>query len=330
MTPLSSVAFFCLISAGATGAAQAATATGGMAVRYEKLTGRVEVSRGGEPLLRYNFATVPVPPALKGRKYAEPRSDYIHPLYGPGGEVLTVDYANDHPHHRGVYWAWPEVYYKGQLRDLHALQKLFARPSKLISTGVSGGVATIEAENIWKWDDAEPIVRERATIRVRDAGGGGYFVDFEFSFTALADGVQVARRGQRAYGGLNIRTALQDEQKILEHTDPAGAGPRRSYAQIAGIPAGGEQASALAIIQHAGNPEYPGDWVKYPKLAWLQPTFPASGKKFPLAKDKPLVLKYRLWVQPGSGADDADLVKAWDAYNTPASGVKTAKVEDKP
>lgn len=329
MTQLYGVAHLCLVAVILTGAAPSATATDGMSVRYDKLAGRVEVSRGGAPVLRYNFATVPVPAALKGRKYAEPRSDYVHPLYGPGGEVLTVDYANDHPHHRGVYWAWPEVYYKDGVRDLHALQKLFARPSKLISAGASGGAATIVAENIWKWDDTEPIVRERATIRVSPASGGGYFVDFEFSFAALVDGVKVARRGQRAYGGLNIRTALQGGQKILEHTDPAGSEPRRSYAQIAGVPTGGKQGAALAIIQHAGNPAYPGDWVKFPNLGWLQPTFPASGQKFPLSKDKPLMLRYRLWVQPGRGAGDKDLAKAWDAYNKPADGAKSAKAEDK-
>ncbi len=329
MTQLYGVAHFCLAAVILTGAAPSATAADGMSVRYDKLAGRVEVSRGGAPVLRYNFATVPVPAALKGRKYAEPRSDYVHPLYGPGGEVLTVDYASDHPHHRGVYWAWPEVYYKGQVRDLHALQRLFARPSKLISAGASGGAATIVAENIWKWGDTEPIVRERATIRVSPAGGGGYFVDFEFSFAALVDGVKVARRGQRAYGGLNIRTALQGGQKILEHTDGAGAEPRRSYAQIAGVPTGGKQGAALAIIQHAGNPAYPGDWVKFANLGWLQPTFPASGVKFPLSKDKPLVLRYRLWVQPGSGAGDEDLAKAWDAYNKPADDAKSAKAEDK-
>ncbi len=301
-----------------------------IAVRHDKATGRVEVSRAGKPVLRYNFATVPARPAVKGRKYAEPRSDYIHPLYGPDGTVLTLDYANDHPHHRGVYWAWPEVYYKDEKRDLHALQGLFARPSKLISAGASGGVATIKAENIWKWDDKESIVREHATIRVSSADGGGYFVDFEFRFTALVDGVKVARRGQKAYGGLNIRTALQGEQKIIEHTDPAKASPKRSYAQISGTPTGGKKSAALAIIQHAGNPEYPGDWVKYPNLGWLQPTFPASGKKFPLSKDKPLVLKYRLWVQPGSGADEKQLAKVWDDYNKPVEGAKSAKSEDKP
>ena len=309
-----------MIGAISAGPAPADSAGGAMSVRHDQDAGKVEVFRGDKPVLRYNFATVPVPPALKGKKYAEARGDYIHPLYGPTGEAMTVDYANDHPHHRGVYWAWPEVYYKGQVRDLHALQGVFARPSKLISAAAAGDAAQIEAENIWKWDDTEPIIRERATIRVSPAGGGGYFVDFEFGFEALVDGVSVARRGQKAYGGLNIRTALQGEQKILEHTDPAGARPRRSYAQIAGVPTGGKQAAAIAIIQHAGNPAYPGDWVKFANLGWLQPTFPASGVKFPLSKDKPLVLRYRLWVQPGSGAGQEQLAKAWDAYNKPAGG----------
>jgi len=329
MAPLIGFAHLCMVAAISAGPAPAATATDGMTARYDKPAGRVEVYRAGRPVLRYNFATVPVPAALKGRKYAEPRSDYIHPLYGPDGTALTLDYPNDHPHHRGVYWAWPEVYYKGQVRDLHALQGLFARPSKLISAGASGCTATIEAENVWKWDDTEPIVRERAVIRVSPAGGSGYFVDFQFSFEALVDGVKVARRGQRAYGGLNMRTALQGGQKILEHTDPAGAKPRRSYAQIAGVATGAKKGAAIAIIQHAGNAAYPGDWVKFPNLGWLQPTFPASGVKFPLAKDKPLVLRYRLWVQPGSGAGDEDLVKAWDAYNKPAGPAKSAKAEDK-
>ena len=33
------------------------------------------------------------------------RANYIHPLYGLDGEVLTEDFPRDHPHHRGVFWA---------------------------------------------------------------------------------------------------------------------------------------------------------------------------------------------------------------------------------
>ena len=38
------------------------------------------------------------------------RSNYIHPLYALDGEVLTEDFPEDHPHHRGIFWAWHQLY----------------------------------------------------------------------------------------------------------------------------------------------------------------------------------------------------------------------------
>ena len=32
------------------------------------------------------------------------RANYIHPLYGLDGEILSEDFPADHPHHRGVFW----------------------------------------------------------------------------------------------------------------------------------------------------------------------------------------------------------------------------------
>ena len=286
--------------------------------RYDKKLGRIDIIEGKAPVLRYNFTAVPVPDRVKGRKYAEARGDYIHPLYGPAGEVLTVAYPNDHPHHRGVYWAWPEVYYKGGKRDLHALQGVFARPSRLIRSEGGSAAATIEAESIWKWGDTEPIVKEQVIIRApRGEGAEGRLIDLEFRFTALVEGVSIARRGQTHYGGLNLRTTLHGGQKIAHHTDPPDARPRRNWGQIVGVPAGGKKPVSIAILEHASNPDYPGQWIKYPTIAWLQPTFPSKGRKFALPRDKPLVLKYRLWVRRGA-ANGEQLAEAWEAYNRDA------------
>ncbi|UCF15923.1 MAG: PmoA family protein, partial [Phycisphaerales bacterium] len=38
------------------------------------------------------------------------RANYIHPLYGLDGQVLTEDFPRDHPHHRGVFWAWHQLW----------------------------------------------------------------------------------------------------------------------------------------------------------------------------------------------------------------------------
>jgi hypothetical protein len=321
-TMAGALALAILIGPAAAGAAAPAEVT----VRQDKQLGRVQVFRGDSPVLQYNFATVPVPEALKGRQYAEARSDYIHPLYGPAGEILTGDYCNDHPHHRGVYWAWPEVYYKDGKKDLHALQGVFARPGRLVRAEVAGGAAVIEAESTWKWDDTEPIVQELAVVRVPAAGPAqGWWIDLEFRFTALVDGVSVARRGQTAYGGLNLRSTLHERQSILHHTDGPDAAPRQNWGQIAGVPKGGKDVVAIATLEHAANPEYPGEWIKFPDIDWLQPTFPAKGVKFALSKDKPLVLRYRLWIRPGPASEE-QLAEAWKTYNqeqkkTPGSAV---------
>jgi len=275
----------------------------------------VDITDDGKPVLRYHFATVPVPKGVTGQ-YAVARSDYIHPLYGLAGEVLTKDYSPEHPHHRGLYWAWPEVAYKGETRDLHALQGVFARPDKIVRTEGGPESATIVAANRWLWGDTEPIVSETATIRAMKAASGGRAIDLEFRFTALVDGVTVARRGQNAYGGFNLRFSAREDQKILPFTDPADAVPRRAWARIVGTPPDGKGPVTVAILQHAGNPDYPGDWVSFPELNWLQPTFPAKGVKHPLTKDKPLVLRYRLWIQAGT-AEDKALAEQWTDFNKP-------------
>ena len=206
------------------------------------------------------------------------------------------------------------MYYKGGKRDLHALQGVFARPAGM-GPQVHGPVfAQLRAQNVWKWGDTEPIVKETAIVRAFAAGDGGRCVDFEFRFAAMVDGVSVARRGRSHYGGFNMRCSARQGQKIAFHSDPAGSKPRRSWGQIVGTPPKGAGPVSIAIFQHAANPDYPGDWQPYPKINWLQPTFPAKGSKYALSKDKPLVLRFRLVVRRGPQGDKA-LADLWSAYN---------------
>jgi len=286
-----------------------------MAARLEKNPERVVLAEGERPALQYCFGTVPVPEGVGG-KYAVARSDYIHPLYGPAGEVLTTDYAKDHPHHRGLYWAWPEVTYKGGMHDIHALQGVFARPVKLLRRGGGPVLAVVAGESRWMWEDTEPIVLEVATIRAFAATGGRRLVDLEFRLTALADGVAIARRGQKAYGGFNLRFSRRQGQVMRHRNAAKGAPLPLSWAHIAGVPPGANEPIGVAILQHQANPRYPGDWVKYPNLNWLQPTFPSKGERFPLSRSEPLVLRFRLCVHTGE-ATEATLADLWTAYNRP-------------
>ena len=287
-------------------------------------SGQFDITDAGQPVLRYNYATVEPGDLVANiapgnRIYARARSDYLHPLFGLDGETLTKDWSVDHPHHRGIYWAWPEVDWRGQRGDLHALQKVFAKPTGEFIVTDGPVFAQVEAENVWQWETGESIVHERAVIRAYRATGDDRVIDLEFQFTALNDPVSLARRGTLHYGGLNLRLAKVAEQEITFHTDPTNAAPRMAWAELSGRFSDAPRPSGIVVLQHRANPDYPGDWVKFPEINWFQPTFPASGTRYELKKGTPLVLRFRLWLHRGAPAGEERCAAQWRAYHAPGA-----------
>ena len=297
-----------------------------MQARQDPASGQIDISESGKPVLRYNYKTIEpgelldkVTPA--NRIYARARSDYIHPLFDLNGEALTRDWPVDHPHHRGIYWAWPEVGYGTNRGDLHALQKVFARPTGKVRLHSGPAFAQVEAENLWLWEDREPIAREEVIIRASCATAQGRVIDLAFRFTALKEGVTIARRGTDKYGGLSLRMATPASQVISVHTDPSHAAPRRAWSDLSGVFGGANVASGLTVLQHQRNPDYPGDWEQYPELSWCQPTFPAAGARYTLRRDQPLLLRYRLFVHAGAKPDERVVMTLWDSFHSPAAAL---------
>lgn len=292
--------------------------------------GLVELLEGGKPVFGYQHGTNAPGELLArispdNRKYAIARSDYLHPLFGPEGKALTRDWSVDHPHHRGIYWAWPEVDYRGQRGDLHALQQVFAHPLGAVRTSTDAKSATLMARSSWIFGvpvDApappgvDPCLQETVVLRAGAAAAEGRSVDLFFGFQALGEPVKVARRGTDKYGGLNIRLAPVRGQEIRTHTDPPESAKRAAWAQLSGVFEGATKPATLLILQHAGNPEYPGDWVQYPELNWLQPTFPAAGHRYEITSMKPLRLAYRLWIRPGGLVSDAEARRLWEEFQS--------------
>jgi hypothetical protein len=320
-------AFLALLAPSSVFADEAGTPKNGLSVTAQKATASVGTSHSdnvtqwvfsedGKPVLQYNYATVSPPEGYykslhkSNRRYAVPRSDYIHPLYGLDGEPITADWNKDHPHHRGIYWAWPETTCaseKGKLTDLHALQEIFAHPTgKLETTRNADGSLTLAAENLWFWKNKEAVVTELAKITVFPRTATERKINLEFHFTALQDGVTIARRQTKHYGGLNVRMAKLPKWKSFSV-------PAKKTASAAALPAwtgaswekpGAGTPSEFVVFESAANPDYPGDFITYPNLNWFQPTFPASGKRFPLKKGEPLVLRFQLWIHDGAPSDE--------------------------
>ena len=315
-----------------------------MVARNAASGGGIELLESGKTILRYNYATVEPGEVLKrvsegNLKYARPRSDYIHPLFGVDGQELTRDWAVDHPHHRGIYWAWPEVEQTppagpvtggnvstnkpvAERGDLHALQRIFARPTGRVRLNNTATYAEVEAENQWYWEERprSAVVRELTLIRAYRAENKSRFVDLAFLFTGLEPGVTIARRETDKYGGLNIRMATPQSQQIIVHSDASDSTPLRAWSDLSGVfqEAGGTGGAAgLLVLQHRSNPDYPGDWIQYPELSWCQPTFPSAGERYPLTPGRALVLRYRLWIHGEVSQGEIDKIAKgqWDFYH---------------
>jgi hypothetical protein len=307
-----------------TALAAAAQAAPTVRTTYDETAGRAILTDGSESVLVYHYKTVPVPaPSTEAfgaeAKYAVPRSNYIHPLHGMDGAPLTSDWNKDHPHHRGIYWAWPEVVYKGETGDLHALQRVWARPTGRINTSTGDGWAEIRAEYQWMWEDEIAIVRETAGIRAWQAGPHGRWIDLTLRFEALEDGITIARRLTQHYGGLNMRLAKISGMKLSHFADPVDASPRIAWQTASGTWPESIQPSSVTVFEKASNPGYPGDYVQFPDISWFQPTFPPAGRRHALNKAQPLTLRYRIWIRTGQAPGEAELRKQWRIYQNSAS-----------
>ncbi len=244
-------------------------------------SGQIIITEKGEQVLQYNYQTIYekdvvrlVDEKLENHTrterdtfvttsiYAVPRSDYIHPLYSLEGEMLTRDWPEGgHPHHRAIFWAWPEVEYGAERGDIYALQRVFARPTGNIEY-INGPVfAQIEAENLWMWEDTEPIVREQAVIRVYRATSTSRIIDLTIKLDALKDSISIATRGTDSYGGLNLRMMTPESQDISYFTDADDSEPLRAWSDFNGIFEGTQTTSGLMVLQHQDNPDSPEDWV---------------------------------------------------------------------
>ncbi len=63
------------------------------------------------------------------------------------------------------------------------------------------------------------------------------------------------------------------------------------------------------------NPGYPNQLHEYPDCNYVMPAFPGP-REVPLSRDRPLVLRHRLFIHPGA-ADEQTLSDVWKAYAEP-------------
>lgn len=263
----------------------------------------VTISEGDRPVLFYQRTVK----SLEGRW---PRANYVHPLYDLNGNVLTEDFPSDHGHHRGVFWAWHQVWLGDKKLGDPWVCKDFVWDVRSVQVVSPASPITISVDVDWKSPDhfdaqqqMIPVVRERTKITVFAASDSYRAIDFRISLQALLDGVRIGgSEDEKGYGGFSPRIKLNDDQRFL--SDRGEVEPAKTAVDAgAWINVVGNE-SGVAIIVHESNPHAGKSWPWILREARSMQNAVYPGREaVALPTDHPTVLRYRLVVHDGQLSD---------------------------
>ena len=257
----------------------------------------------GEKILFYQEE----PKSLNG-KYE--RRHYIHPLWSPGGTVMTEDFPSDHLHHRGIFWTWHQVWIDGErIGDPWEIKDFDQNVSELEFISDREGKGTLNLQVEWlsdKWKPQGvkiPYLQENTTITVHPKVKNYRQIDFKITLKALTDNLFIGgSEDEKGYSGFSVRMILP-EDVIFEGADgrvepKVIAVESPGYMNIYGTIEPVRKKQGIVIIDHPQNPGYPQKWILRKERSMQNIVFPGSGTvEVPI--DAPLVLRYTLIVYTG-------------------------------
>lgn len=262
--------------------------------RWENTAGgKLRLFEDGEHVLDYNYGLQLKPGVAEDRR----RGGYIYPLLTPAGVNPLDDFPADHPHHRGLFWAWMSITHEGKTYDLWTLKPgIEHRFHRFLERGAREDSASLAVENGW-YTGNQLIVREAVKVRVSRAVGNLRNLDLELELDATRGVVVLAGSPEngKGYGGLSLRFAPRTETRIFTPEGLVAANENEIPHASAALEAvyGGKRAG-IRITSDAANPGHPPGWCLRP-YGFVGANFPGY-RNFSLTPHDPLKLQYRVTV----------------------------------
>ncbi len=226
----------------------------------------IEIHHDKNLVLRYN--KVPTDEAAANDP-SYTRTGYIHPLCTPSGKVITGDYAEDHPHQHGLFFAWTKTSFEGRAPEFWNQKQGSGRISyvktlAVISDAMESG---FDVEHLFEDLTAEggprPVLKEVWKVRVKVVQGR-YQVDVTSRQECATEspltiekyhyGGMAIRGNVRWLGAGNAKISTSGGKDRIEgnHTRPSWV---RMTGELDGSPCG------IAALCHPGNFRSP-QWVR--------------------------------------------------------------------
>ena len=158
----------------------------------------------GKPIFKY------LKKAIKRGEKACPSllpHGYIHPLYSPSGRIITGDYAADHPHQHGLFFAWTKSSFRESRQNFGTRKRnweIFDTKSSKWKTEKSGKII-LESQQIFTAgkDSDEPILNETWQIEIPPEQNDYYQFDLISTQSCATDDPLLIQKYH--YGGMAIR-----------------------------------------------------------------------------------------------------------------------------
>ena len=95
-------------------------------------------------------------------------NNYLHPLFSLEGDTLTEEFPSDHPYHRGIFWAWHQLYVNDESVGDGWIMDNISQDVVELKTKVNKSSAQLSLSVLWKsslFQHDQPFVREHTTIK---------------------------------------------------------------------------------------------------------------------------------------------------------------------
>ncbi|MCL4481663.1 MAG: PmoA family protein [Bacteroidetes bacterium] len=245
-------------------------------------------------------------------------NNYLHPLFSLEGDTLTEEFPSDHPYHRGIFWAWHQLYVNDESIGDGWIMDNISQDVVDLKTKVNKSSAQLSLRVLWKsslFQHDQPFVREHTTIIVHHLKSGIRAIDFEIDLRALVPGVSIGgANDEKGYGGFCARIKLPENMlftsekgQVVPQTLQIKAGSWMDFSAPFGKHG---EINGLTVLCHPSTPNYPESWILRNKSSMQNIVFPGKIRT-ELSMDKSTVLHYRVIVHNGSSKDvDIQEIKA--------------------
>jgi len=297
-------------------------------VRQENKT--LQILHEEQPVLQFHQGMVK-PPEGSDELYI--RSGFIHPLWSPGGKVLTQIHPADHIHHLGLWHPWTKLTRQGREIDFWNLNKgegtvRFVDLKQTLNGPVFGSFR-VQKEHIDLKDPAGEVIvfDEDLQVRVWHQSGSdkGYLIDYIITQENVLEEPVILEAYR--YGGMGLRATekwsgqnrnyLTSEGNTIKDAD----GARARWCNVFG--SFDEGISGILFMGHPENREHPEPiriWGEEFEFVFFN-FCPVKQNSWTIRPGGKIVLKYRFYVYDGE-IDTAKSEQLWIDFAHPPQVIR--------